>query len=131
MKVIAGIITLALVLILIPTGSAQMELSCTASQQVAIQTRLNSLPPAERQRFEADVGRLDQEMHQHHGEAKALETKYQQIVGATLKANPEIRDSLFKAVFEKRQDLVNKQRAAVLREQPELAEQAEQGDQEA
>jgi hypothetical protein len=132
MRVRTGILALALTLIALQAGNAQLELSCTAFQYVAIQSRLQTLTPQARQVFQGAAAQLHDEMVQLHTEAKALEKPYLQAFyeqrNEVLDGNPELRQQLINAVSAKQNDLVNQYLRAVIKE---LAQQAQSGQQEA
>jgi hypothetical protein len=124
MRVIIAGLGIFCLLATIQIVNAQMELSCTASQEVAIQARLRDLPPqlppAAQQLFQAAATQLQQERTQLFTEALAVEKQYTEIVAKgrdeVLKANP---------------GLVQKAVQQVQDEHPDLVRQSDSGDQQA
>ena len=134
-KVLVASLLLILVLLFMPAGRAQLEFSCTSSQNVAIQARLNALPAEDKTRFEGTAQNLEQDVAQLQEKGKKLEEDYLTIFykerNALLEVNPEIRDKIIKDVAAKHPDLINQYAAAVASENAELAQRARGGDQDA
>src|SRR6185295_10137868 len=133
--VIAATLAVTAALLLVAGGSAQLEFSCTSSQGVAIQSRLDSLPAADKARFEGQAKELQHDVAHLQETGRKLEEDYLTVYykerNALLEQHPDIRTQILKDVQAKQQPLIDRYWATMANEHPDLAQRARGGDQEA